>query len=349
MFENSFHRAISSKSYPGTGVPDSVIKKFVDLWVPAKRIGFYPSSGTDLRRVFELDCNAFFFANYSSSKTKDFYKKAIAESIPKIQFIEINREFIVFSRGSKRGYFFMIDNNEVLQLMEKCNLRLNLFVGMRDGCMEGGNYECTNTIPFLEKIISLSSDVGMDVYVDHSAFLHMYSNYIFGNRYIHFIEESTSQFNRHPIDSVQHYYVSLHKPEIWKWEKRNIKLTIEFDSILNHVSDLDYSVCRGLCTGFLMYKFREELNRKILKFPRRFFQPEFEIGWSGSDSLEMLLDRISHISCKIIGTTAFGQGQHQEYLSILGNTVIQKPLWLRFFHVDIDDFSGLKKMMNRIG
>ena len=89
MFENSFHRAISSKSYPGTGVPDSVIKKFVDLWVPAKRIGFYPSSGTDLRRVFELDCNAFFFANYSSSKTKDFYKKAIAESIPKIQFIEI--------------------------------------------------------------------------------------------------------------------------------------------------------------------------------------------------------------------------------------------------------------------
>ena len=336
MYKNNemYDKAISKKVYSGSGIPDTVIEQFLKWWIPVDRIGFYPSSGTDVSQVFGMKCDAFFVA--------DYFRRNILESC----ILEFNENFIVFEQGDKRGYFFLKDNNEVLQLLEACNIKLSLFVGVRDGCEEGGNYQCTNAIPFLEQVIALACDDGMDVYVDHSRFLEEYPNFIFGDRLIQWQGITSKEFNDHPIGEIKHYIVSKHTPQVWEWKNENIHLTLEYDSILNHITELDQIVCYGLCAALVRYKIGDEVFHNKIASLENFIRPMSNKNSNSGNLPHHILCELNHSDSNSVGLAVFGQGQHQDFLKILKDYPYQEELWIRLFFVNKEDFLTLKNMMN---
>jgi hypothetical protein len=60
-------------------------------------------------------------------------------------------------------------------MIRKSGLRISTFIGVTDGCSEGGNYECVNEMPFFRKILDLKP-IGRDMTVitDHSEYLPLY-------------------------------------------------------------------------------------------------------------------------------------------------------------------------------
>lgn len=173
--------------------PDAFLK---NLRQTHPRLLFYPSCGSQLLScVLRLPYDVFIFADYgpkSQYERSDFWQAIVAE--PKrlpFRTYDPNRWYYensrrnpelpltltystvrtrVFQYGNKWGVLFFQDNNEVLQRIVQSGYRLSAFVGIRDGCAEGGNYECVNEMPFLGKVLSASMD-GMDYFTDHSSIL----------------------------------------------------------------------------------------------------------------------------------------------------------------------------------
>ena len=76
----------------------------------------------------------------------------------------------VFRSGGKWGFLFFQDNNEVLTRIANAGYLISGFMGIRDGCTEGGNYECVNEFPFFGKVLSLANSP-FSYYTNHSALL----------------------------------------------------------------------------------------------------------------------------------------------------------------------------------
>jgi hypothetical protein len=76
----------------------------------------------------------------------------------------------VFKIEEKWGFLFFQDNNQVLERIRSSGLKIDSFVGICDGCAEGGNYECVHSDPFLGKLLEASSE-RLDYFTDHSSFL----------------------------------------------------------------------------------------------------------------------------------------------------------------------------------
>ena len=65
------------------------------------------------------------------------------------------------------GILFFEDNNIVLDRIRRYGGQINYFIGIKDGCGEGGNYQCVNEPPFLNKVLDCMADVGMTYITDH--------------------------------------------------------------------------------------------------------------------------------------------------------------------------------------
>jgi hypothetical protein len=253
----------------------------------------------------------------------------------------VNNEFVcVFKSSHKIGYFLKLENNIALEVIREFSPYLDLFLGFRDGCCEGGNFECTNNPPFLQKIVQFSPPEGMSLLVDHSEFLDRNEEYIFGSKYINFIGNLSQVFNRHPIGPTRHYQVTEHKPIVHELKKGNIRLTVEFDNILNHIHQLDGVI------GSHALRRQAIINRcfrsqKFFVPQGYFFRPPEKEGWSAEKSLDLALTVLEKKKWKTVGLTAFGQGDHKNFLDILTGKYFTDPVWLRFFHVGRNDFHGL--------
>ena len=139
---------------------------------------FYPSSGNRHGFVCGLNADIFVFSDYrpkSLYARRAFWRRFVLSCAPHtielIASTPIARVFKIDER--KWGLFLFVDNNIAAQMIRKAGLRISSFVGHCDGCTEGGNYECCNRSPFMEKILALMPDDGGGMYIitDHSPYL----------------------------------------------------------------------------------------------------------------------------------------------------------------------------------
>jgi len=73
-----------------------------------------------------------------------------------------------FSHSKKVGKVICtkVDNNALLGLFKRLNITVTDLVIMRDGCIEGGNYECCASNTFLGKVVGIQ-DSAFNVYYCH--------------------------------------------------------------------------------------------------------------------------------------------------------------------------------------
>lgn len=320
---------------------EETIELLKPFWKTTQRSCFYPSSGTGINRVFSLDADTFIFADTDSSgRITRSRVNTILRNIPDANVVTQNEKCLIFEKAGKRGYFFNIRNREVLELIHQTIGHLDLFIGVRDGCEEGGNNECVNVPPFLELVTYLAPKSGMILYLDHSSFLDHFSQYNFRNRYISFRETIPEKFNQDPIGPTRVYEINVHAPEVYEWCKGHLRLTIEHENILLHQDELDV-----LIAGNDVKRKIENGQIKPVQNLQRFlpfqFRPSEVPGWSADDTLLKVLSFLMDGHARSVGITAFGEGDHANFLKILAEINPPSPVHLRFFHLEKDDFSAL--------
>lgn len=130
---------------------------------------FYPSAGESLLwAVMRLDAANFVMVEKQSrlglwSRIKrSFEQQGLAP-----QLVHASREGVVFDCRGKRTWLLFADNNRALARVREAGLRVSHFVGICDGCCEGGNLECVHERPFLRGLMPVAAD-GMRYITDHS-------------------------------------------------------------------------------------------------------------------------------------------------------------------------------------
>lgn len=133
------------------------------------KVCFYPSSGFSLLwAVMELDCDFFIFTdNYPLGDRwelieSDFYRH---KKIPTL--IAQGEKYLFFEYGGKYAISYTENNNTTLKRLKQFDIRINHFVGICDGCCEGGNHECVHERPFLSRLLMVA-DQEMRYTTDHS-------------------------------------------------------------------------------------------------------------------------------------------------------------------------------------
>lgn len=155
-------------------LPDSLTAEPAQLTLftefpPHQRLCFYPSSGHGLLwAVMQLDCDLFVFADkdrrFSSwAKIRDDF---VRHHRP-LELVAQGPDFVQFRSGRKTGLLLWEDNNQVLDRLQQARLQVHHFVGICDGCCEGGNYECVHERPFVRRLMRVAAD-GMRYSTDHS-------------------------------------------------------------------------------------------------------------------------------------------------------------------------------------
>ena len=149
----------------------------VSLATTKPRLCFYPSCGRDLLwAAMELDAEIFVLSDNGprtpSSRQMfwhdvecDFRRNGID-----LQPHSATRDVRVFQSNGKWAFLFFADNNDTLRRIVRAGHQLSSFVGIRDGCSEGGNFECVHNDPFLSKVLEAATDV-LSYFTDHSSVL----------------------------------------------------------------------------------------------------------------------------------------------------------------------------------
>lgn len=134
-----------------------------------ERLCFYPSCGNQLLwSVMQMNADLFVFtdknrryANWAQIEA-DFVRHHEA-----IELLEYGWDYISFRSGDKTGLLLWEDNNDTLDRLQQHGCQVHYFVGICDGCCEGGNRECVHERPFVRRLMRVAAD-GMRYITDHS-------------------------------------------------------------------------------------------------------------------------------------------------------------------------------------
>ena len=141
-----------------------------------EKLCFYPSSGAELLwTVMQLDCDLFVFSDKDRSYADwEILEKDFATHQQPLELLKLSTDLVSFRSGEKTGILIWHDNNLVLDSLKKHGLKVHHFVGICDGCCEGGNYECVHERPFVRRLMQVAAK---DMYytTDHSRPLQNFS------------------------------------------------------------------------------------------------------------------------------------------------------------------------------
>lgn len=93
------------------------------------------------------------------------FKHKLQNQAPEV--LHKDTDCIIFFYMGKKAILFLWDNNLTLAYLRDQHARIGCFIGVTDGCNEGGNYECVNRHIWLERVYSLSSKKGFTHINDH--------------------------------------------------------------------------------------------------------------------------------------------------------------------------------------
>ncbi|MEI6579542.1 MAG: HEAT repeat domain-containing protein [Eubacteriales bacterium] len=150
------------------------------------------------------------------------------------------------------------DNEKAIRLMIDAGLKINCFVGIQDGCMEGGNYECINSQTFFSRLSPLIRDECL--YITNHLFNYRKSE---GNRiYLNFIALTRgsipfdpSCLSREPTDIARWKYFMVKRPvlESFFFKAGKINIHIHHASIWDCNEKVDGWVIPGYPPYIMKY------------------------------------------------------------------------------------------------
>jgi hypothetical protein len=130
---------------------------------------WYPSCGDQgLRTVMGMSPSVYLFSDFGV-EFDEFASGFEGEGSP-FFWVHRGEDLGSFRLGEKRGFYFRMDNRAVFDILRVTRLRLTHFVGLNDGCCEGGNDACVHDEPFLGRLLARAASP-LCYITDHSLLL----------------------------------------------------------------------------------------------------------------------------------------------------------------------------------
>jgi hypothetical protein len=143
-----------------------IIQKYLE---EGSTICYYPSSGFWDGKILQLPYDVVLLSDYidinrDRKKRVNANVKQIENSLLRLtkgmhreieRRIDKEESYIVFELNKKIYIFYFEDNRNVRDRLIEQGIKLDAFIIHNDGCMEGGNYECTTNSEWsreLEKV-----------------------------------------------------------------------------------------------------------------------------------------------------------------------------------------------------
>lgn len=226
-------------------------------------VTFYPSSGHGREKLdaWELDGDLVIMADKKpdQSNTIDNWFESFGGDSDRLFASSDN--YRIEQRGDRYFCFFSDDNNAVFEKIRDANLPITTFIGINDGCREGGNYECVNNKSWLSRVFKRFPTSGGRYITDHSPVIYpanhqhwrpyapkphrefIFEDWNLKGGYGRFRRYSSGMYGR----GLQ-YKVYRHDRSVWRWESEtDVTVTLEHDSIANHCESIDGVVVSRRC------------------------------------------------------------------------------------------------------
>lgn len=322
------------------------------------KVLFYPSSGFRHENLFDMDYNLFILSDYyprTCEERKRCFKK-MRESDPHLKLYESTVHSRICKRGDKWVFLFFQDNNDVFERIKKADLKISCFVGVNDGCREGGNYECVNSSKWMRKVFDILSDDGGKYITDHSSLAYPdgsayltarpFSEFVLGKwRLRERIDKKFIPFRPFYSKYLVCYNISLHHPDRYIWHSsQGITLTLEYDDIVNHIDKLDGLIISGAC--WLSFRPSDEMRQKIIR--KKVITISRWKGDIASSRTEKILKEAKKNKWDTVGTIAYGNGIHEGILQVLDSWKDTYPKQIRIFYLYPNDFNDIKPKFKKI-
>jgi hypothetical protein len=262
-----------------------------------------------------------------------------------------------FPTNTKIGKVYCIkcDNNLLLKILFENNIKIETAVFIRDGCVEGGNYECTNRATYFGRLLPILREKCF-VLTDHG------TNDGFFDVPVEAIHRDRPKSYRFLVGHSD----PISRPTFWEVKRcgkrprtldfGNIRLQLVHDSIFNYIETLDLAVFFShKPSGFGHYFeldmsndafWREEIRGSSPAdvFAEYQFKGEpryIQISRNRSQTLERALNFAFDHKLERIGLIPFGWGRYERTYSELQRYSRKYPRDVVLFHLNKSDYSDL--------
>lgn len=249
-----------------------------------------------------------------------------------------------FSKSEKIGkvYCMKSDNNSLLSTLRDHNISISSAVYIRDGCQEGGNYECTNTASYFGRLLPLLTEQSY-ILTDHGTDNGFFDVPVTAHNvaipfFYDFLIRASSPLREPILWKVQKCHSVPHKINL-----PNISIRIIHDSIFNYLKMFDLIVLFSKNpTGFFNYFgidvpwapiFDEYFLYQYADKPRYILFSRTKIA-----NLSKILRFANENGLIKIGFIPFGKGHYEIVFSELTEHRLEYPKEIYLFHLNKADF-----------
>jgi len=240
-----------------------------------------------------------------------------------------------------------MDTNRALRILKENGVKIQCFVGIRDGCNEGGNYECVNTNSFFGR---LSPILDNKVYyiTDHFDYYRGEIDPLLGKLgFMNVNYENTDSFDDSLLfdESVffNQYFNSLQDITVIPIQRKDpqtiermigkIKVSVSHASVWDYESDLDCIIHGELTHEGNENYFQLKPHRTYLSVQNIIRVPEY------------ILAQAQLNKWKKIGLIPFMNGQYNGFIEACLNWNAEYPEKLHFFHLEDRDMIELRALI----
>lgn len=169
-----------------------------------QRLCLYPSGGHQLLwAVMQLSSDLFVFSDKQRelnpwSKIEADFRRHRRLAV----LLYEGADHLLFRSSGKLALYFYEDNNLTLKRLHAAGLQVHHFVGICDGCREGGNYECVHDLGYLRQLTQLAA-TEMRYTTDHSQLLQHQISWNAKKKFLPYVRLSRCISQADPCD--------------WKW------------------------------------------------------------------------------------------------------------------------------------
>lgn len=237
-------------------------------------------------------------------------------------------------------YCFNYDNNELLGLLFAKGIKLSAVVIIRDGCVEGGNYECVARESFFGRLMPVVTEP-FDLFCDHEEFQidapARFEQFKTPSHLEPFIRLSE------PLGDIRSFHVTISPVVERDFILGTIRVKIIWDSIWRDFEQSDLVVVKtiGSTTRSIPYYLSGLL-------PGEIHQSKFEfVRKSRLTSIAALLKKANEEKLARLSLVPLAGGRYRRIVDEIRNWNGEYPRTIAFYHLNANDYQYLKSL--RVG
>lgn len=246
----------------------------------------------------------------------------------------LNSRSIRQQQRIKKVYCLNYDNNELLGLFLAKGITISSLIIIRDGCVEGGNYECIAKDGFFGRLMPVMAEK-LDYFCDHASFSNdvpahfdMFQRPAYLEPFIKFSD---------PLQDVKSFHITSTRVDETNLILGRIRLRIVRDSIWRGFDQSDLMVVKT--SGSSKWAIPNYLKGLL---PEKDLSKRFEfVTTSRMTSIEHLLERAAANRLHRLSIMPIG-GRYRKIRNEIESWSEDYPHEISFYHLNANDFQDLK-------